>query len=470
MLKTLLSNPVTRTFIALLVSVAAVLGAFLTYITAPEHFGKTAVQFEIDTIYYLAENWSLAYDYMDFKFLPGTLVIPAYHQGRVVGVLLIPPEEFPGSLSMRLPEEHKGDLPATLEDNLDQILIMLDYTDYKRILRDSGDTILLRADEADESIAGNLPRQYLNRQLEHGHSLLTSYDMFGFTNWLLPTSQTILVRLWGQRLGTLTYYEDARVSISGPDFTINFDHPELESQFYPPTHYKVRAAIYMLFLGLAAAALTAFLTGGVENSQSEVKGEYQKLPTVAALSGVCIYAFLLSGFQMYFQPSNWAVAALWVLPLLLIGVWARQARLEPAFFGITTRGLTAGIVTAVSVSIFVALGATFSLPSGVDWNLPLLVSLGAAAIFREALLRGFCQRIITHWLNPAAGVLLVSGLWAIIMVVTGLSTGSGIVLSLVSALGRSLLIGYLYHRSNNLFAAGLLGALFDLVPRVLLFS
>lgn len=463
MLKTLLSNPVTRIFIALIISVAAVLGAFMSYISAPDSFGKTAVQFDTDTVYYIADEWNLGYDYLKFKFYPGTLVIPGYHQGRVVGVLLIPPEDYPGALTITLPEEYRGDLPDAIEDNLDQALIMLDYADYKNVLRDTGDTILLRAEGV---IEGDIPNHYLNRQMEHGLSLLTNYDIYGFTNWLLPTPQTILVRFWGQRLGMFSYYEDMEVSVTGPDFDIQFNHPSLDTQFYPPTNYQFRAALYIIFLGFAAAGLIAFVSGATDYKDSPIQGDYQILPATAAILGTIIYSLLLTAFQVYYQPSMYAIAALWAFPLILVGIWAFQARLEPQFFGITAKGLTAGMITAVSVSVFIALGSTFSLPTGINWNTSLALSLTLAVMFREALLRGFCQRILSHWLHPLAGLSIVSLAWAIIVVATG---SSGIVLPFISALGRSLLVGYLYHRTNNLYATGLLATLLELAPQILAF-
>lgn len=465
MLKSLYNNPVTRTFFALVIAVAAVLGAFLTYVTAPESFGKTDIQFETDTIFYFADDWSLAYDYLEFKFSSGTLVIPAYHQGRVVAVLLIPPEEYPGVLTLSLPQEHRGDLPANVEDNLEQVLIMLDYMDYKNIIRDSGDTILLRADDVAEE---DIPKQYLNRQLDNGYKLLSSYDLYGFSNWLLPTPQTVLLRLWGQRLGPFTYYEDTEVRISGPDLDLTFKHPDLETHFYPPENYKTRAGVYMAFMGLAAMGLIGFLAGGLDNKHREISGEYQALWTLAAIAGAIIYAWLITVFQIYFQPPLLGIIALWFLPLTMVAVWARQARLEPDFFGLTTRGLLVGVAAAISVSIFVSLGATFTLPEGIHWSHSYLL-LAAAVMLREGLLRGFCQRIISHWLHPMAGVILVSCSWALILVITGGVTGSGMALHFISALGRSLLIGFLYYRSNNLWATGLLAALLELAPLALVY-
>jgi membrane protease YdiL (CAAX protease family) len=461
MLKTLLSNPVSRTFLALLFAVTAVLGAFLTYVTSPESFGEPNIQLQSDTIYYLADSWSLAYDYLEFKFSPGTLVVPGYHHGQVVAVLLIPPEAHPGELALNLPEEYRGDLPEKVEDNLDQALIMLDYHDYNTILRDSGDTIILRAKGNEEA----MPVRYLSHQMEQGRSLLVSYNLFGFNNWLLPTPQTVLLRLWGQGLGNFTYYEDSHVQIAGPAINLDFPHPELNTQFYPPKNYQARAVFYMIFLGLSAAGLIAFISGGLEKTGPDIKGEYHPLWTAAALFGAILYSWLLTGFQHHFQPPLLGVAALWLLPLLLVAAWARQARLDPRFFGLSTQGLRAGIIAALSVSVFIALGSTFTFPAGIDWNTSLVLGLGTAAVLREALLRGFCQRILSHWLHPLAGIATVSCAWALIVVIT---RGSGVAaLPLLSALGPSLLIGYLYYRTDNLWATGLLAALLELAPMIL---
>lgn len=459
MLKTLFNNPVSRTFIALVLSVAAVLGAFLIYVTAPENFGETDIRFDFDTVYFFADDWSLAYDYLEFEFAPGTLVVPGYHHGRVNSVLLIPPEEYPGSITLHLPEEHRGELPTLVQDNLDQALIMLDYNDYKNIIRDTGDTILLRAEEVE------LPDNYLRRQLDHGRGLLSSYSLFGFDNWLMPTPQTVLVQFWGQKLGSFTYYEDTEVRIKGMDFDVTFAHPHLESQFYPPINYETRALLYMVFLAIAGFGIISFVSGGLENKQAEVRGEYQPLWTAAALTGGMIYAWLLTAFQIHFDPSMLGLALLWGLPLPLIGTWAWHSRLEPQFFGISLRGLLVGVIAALAVGIFITLGSTFTLPRSLAWS-TTLVPLFGAIVFREALLRGFCQRILSHWLHPLAGVIIISALWALILMGSGLVSGLGM-LPFVSALGRSLLIGYIYYRTNNIFAPGLLAGILGIAPLVL---
>ena len=97
----------------------------------------------------------------------------------------------------------------------------------------------------------------------------------------------------------------------------------------------------------------------------------------------------------------------------------------------------------------------------------VLIPLAVAIILREALLRGFCQRIISHWLHPLAGLLIVSCAWALIAVFTGPAPGG--VLALASALGQSLVVGYLYHCSKNLFAPCLLAALLELAPLIIKF-
>lgn len=462
MLRNLLSNPVTRTFITLVIALAAVLGAFFTYITAPNDFGNADVKFDTDIICYFADDWSVAYDYATISFSPGTLVVPAYNQGRVVAVLLIPPEAHPGSVSFTFPSEYRGELPEIIEDNLEQALILLDYDDYTRILQDSGNTILLRADDITKA---DIPHQYLKRQLEHGYDLLTNYDVFGYTNWLLPTSQTVLMRLWGQRLGALTYYEDAQVEIAAPDFALNFTHPELDKQYYPPAGYKTRALIYMAFLALAAISLIAFVAGGLDHTDREIEGQYNIYRTTAVLLGTLLYSAGLSAFSRFFEPSPYAVAALWALPIVGVGLWAKKARLAPGFFGVTATGLITGSIAAVSVTALFALGSTFSLPTDWYFDLSVLLPLALTIFLREALLRGFCQRIFAHWLHPLVGLLFVSCVWALIES----STGSAVfgLLPLASALGRSMVTGYLFYRSKNIFATCLLGTLVTLAPMIL---
>lgn len=464
MLKTLVSNPVSRIFLALIIAVVAALGTFLIYVTAPASFGQTDVQFATDAIYYFADDWSLAYDYLELRFYSGTLVIPAYHHGRVVAVLMIPPADSPGILNISLPREHRGDLPSVIKDNLDQALIMMDYIDYKHFIQDSGDTILLRAEDLQEQ---EIPTQYISRQLDHGYSLLTNYNLFGFTNWLLPTQQTVLLRLWGQRLGPISYYEDTEVRFAGAELDIRFKHPKLTRQFYPPEGYNLRAGLYMFFLAATAMAVISFMVGGTENKQREVAGEYQPLWTVLALAGTLLYAWLLTVFAAYFQPPPLGLALLWLLPLLIVAAWARHARLEPEFFGLSARGLLPGSAAAVSAFALLVLGSTFSWPAGFDWNMSYFILI-LAVLFREFLLRGFCQRIISHWVHPLAGLALVSCAWAVISV-SAAGFGPGWGLALISALGRSVLVGFLYYSSDNFWAASLLAALMEVGPLALIY-
>lgn len=463
MLKNLLSNPVTRTFFALVIAIVAVLGSFFIYVTAPDDFGNTSVLFDLDTIYYFADSWSVAYDYAEITFFSGTLVIPGYHRGRVVAVLLIPPAEQPGTVSLSFPSEYKGDLPNIIEDNLEQGLILLDHADYTKILRDSGDTILLRADEVTEA---EVPNHYLKRQLEQGYNLLTSYNIFGYTNWLLPTPQTVLLRMWGQRLGMVTYYEDAQVIVKAPDFSLHFKHPEIVEQYYPPVSYKFRAMVYMIFLTLAAISLIAFIAGGLEVREKEVKGQYNVVQTIVTLFGALLYAAALSAFDQFFQPSPYATMALWLLPLVGVIIWSRKDRLELNFFGISSRGLVTGLIAAFSVCIFIALGSAFSLPVGLRFEY-ILLPLGLAVLLREALVRGFCQRVLSHWLHPLAGLFIASGAWALIAVLAG--PGAIGLLPLVSAFCTSLVVGYLYYCSKNLIATCLLATLLELAPMIIKF-
>lgn len=464
MLKNLFSNPVTRTFITMTIALVAVLGAFFTFVTAPETFGSAGIKFDVDKVWYFADSWSVAYDYAKISFSPGTLVIPSYHQGRVIAVLLIPPEEHPGTISMSFPSEYRGELPETIEDSLEQTLILLDYTDYTRILQDSGNTILLRADEIP---AADVPQQYLKLQLEQGCSLLTSYDIFGFTNRLLPTAQTVLLRLWGRENGAFTYYEDAQVELTAPDFSLSFTHPELEKQFYPPAGYQVRVLIYMAFLAIAAISLISFIAGGQESPGTEVEGQYNFYRTLAVLLVTLLYAGALSAFDKAFRPSAYITAALWALPLLPVAYWSLRTRLKPSFFGVTSRGLASGLIAALAVCALITLGSTFSLPVGLVFDFSVFLPLGLSLVFREAVLRGFCQRVTSHWLHPLAGFFLISFAWALIAVYTG--PGPAELLTLVSALGKSLLIGYIYHCTNNLFAPCLLAVLLEGAPLFLVF-
>lgn len=463
MLKNLFSNPVTRTFIALVVTLIFISGAFFLYITGPDNFGHTSLSFATDTVYYFADHWQVAYDYATVKFSPGTLVIPGYYRGQVTAVLLIPPEAHPGTISFTFPREFRGDLPETVVDNLDQAVILLDYSDYTKLFQDSGDTILLRADEDTEA---NAPHKYLELQLKQGINLLTSYDMFGYTNWLLPTPQTVLLGLWGQRIGFLSYYEDANVEAAASDFDVKFAHPGLTKQFYPPEGYKTVSLAYMALLTLTALGFITFVTGGVEVENSEVEGRYNNYWTTAVLIGAAVCAAGISYFGGYFQTQAHITAFFWALPLAGIAFWARKVRLKPSFFGVSAHGLGVSCLAAVGACALIALGSALTIPVGFQFSSAHLF-LALAIFLREAFLRGFFQRIVSHWLHPLAGLFLTAVLWALIATYTQAEASGP--LFLASAFCKSLAVGYLFFRSKNLFAACLFGTLLELTPQIIQF-
>lgn len=464
MLKNLFSNPVTRTFIALVITLLFVIGAFFIYVTAPEDFGHAGLRFSTDTIYYFADNWQVAYDYAKISFSPGTLVIPGYYRGQVAAVLLIPPEAHPGTASFTFPRDFRGELPETIADNLDQAIILLDYSDYTKLFQDSGSTILLRADEDIEAAA---PHKYLELQLEQGRDLLTSYEIFGYTNWLLPSPQTVLLGIWGQRLGYLRYYEDATVEVVAPDFNLEFTHPSLENQFYPPGSYKIRALAYTLFLTLAAISFTGFITGGLENEDDTVTGHYNPFAACAVLLGTAGYAAALTFFGDYFQTQALISALLWALPLAGIAVWSYRTRLTPGFFGVTVRGLGSGTLAALGACTLITLGSALALPTAVSFSGYELIPLALTILLREALVRGFFQRVISHWLHPLLGLLIASLVWAVIAAFV--QPGFKGALFFPAALGKSLVVGYMFYRSGNLFTTCLLGAMLELVPLIIQF-
>lgn len=464
MLKNLFSNPVTRTFIALVITLLFVIGAFFIYITAPENFGHAGLKFSTDTVYYFADNWQIAYDYAKISFSPGTLVIPGYYRGQVAAVLLIPPEAHPGTASLTFPRDSRGELPETIVDNLDQAIILLDYSDYSTLFQDSGSTILLRADK---DIEADAPHKYLELQLDQGRDLLTNYEMFGHTNWLLPTPQTVLLGLWGQRLGYLSYYEDATIKVVAPDFNLEFSHPTIEKQYYPPKTYKIRALAYMVFLTLAAISFIGFITGGLESEENIVMGHYNSFATSTVLIGTAGYAAALTFFGDYFQTQALISALLWALPLAGIAVWAHKTRLTPSFFGITTRGLGSGALAALGACALITLGSALALPTGINFAGHGLLPLALAILLREALIRGFFQRVVSHWLHPLPGILITSLVWALIAAFAqpGLK-GS---LFFPAALGKSLVVGYMYYRSGNLFTTCFLGVMLELAPLIIQF-
>lgn len=456
-MKAVLDNPVSGTFIALLVALLAVMGAFGLYVTSPDSYGEPCFSVEPESIYYFGDYWLMAYDFLEISFAPGTLVVPGYHNGRVTAVLMIAPDDSPGTFTFRLPAEHRGELPASLEDTMSQALLIINYDDFKNIIRDSGDTILLRAEDIE------IPYRYLVREFDRSYNILSHYQFFGFTNHLHPLTQTVLMQLEGNRTGLLTYYEDTTVKLSGQGIEVEFPHPELDKQFYPPGGFVARVSGYIALLTLAASALAVVITGGQNPDLRSVKGEYNPLWTVAALAAAFIYSWLLVLYNQHFHPAVHWMALLWALPLTLVAAWATQARLSPGFFGLKLQGTMVAIILAVVLSVFMVLGSAFRLPTGIELRPGLFLAVLAAALFREALLRGFCQRIIAHWLHPWLGVAIVSIAWTLMVVMSQLplAVGSSLTLLAMSTLGKSLVLGVAYHRTGNILAPGLLAGLLE---------
>ena len=465
MLKAILDNPVSGSIAALMVALLAAMAAFGLYVSSPESFGEPGFLVEPDSVYYLADSWTVNYDYLKISFSPGTLVIPGYNQDRVTAVLLIPPPDSPGNFVFSFPEEFRGELPDKLEDSMGQALLIINYNDFRTIIRDSGDTILLRVDDVD------VPIRYLMREFEQSNSILTHYRFFGMVNYLQPQAKTVLLQLDGNRTGLLNYYEDTVVRLEGLDIDLEFNHPDLERRFYPPAGFLPRIGAYMVLLTLAAAAMTMVATAGHPSEQRRVMGEYNPLWTVAALLTAFIYSWLMVLYQSLFQTSDLWMAVLWALPLTLVAVWAVQSRLEPTFFGIQKEGTTLAVSLAAILTVFLLIGSAYRFPQGIDWNTGAFVAIMAACLFREALLRGFCQRILSHWLNPWLAVLLVAAIWTAAVVISQLPLASGesLALYVLGTLGKALLLGLVYHRTRHIMAPGLLAGFLEFFSSHLLY-
>ncbi|MTI95533.1 MAG: CPBP family intramembrane metalloprotease [Firmicutes bacterium] len=464
MIRALFDNPVSRTFIALTFALVSVLLAFGLYVTSPASFGVPNAGLNTSTIYYFADDWSVSFDYLDLEVPRGSLVVPGYNEGRVNAVLIISGDDAPGRFNLSLPQEHRGELPDTITSGTDQILLLIENNDYVNVIRDSGDTILLRADETD------VPTRYLENQLEQARDLLSRYEMFGFTNYLPPTQEMVLLQIWTQRMGVVTYYEDQTVHVSGMNFDVEFQHPELEQPFYPPQGFPERVALYGILLWLGAMSIIAFVTGGLDMKALPVKGEYNPFHTIAGLLGAFIAAWGLHLYDVHFHPSQFWLAIVWTLPLALVGFWMYQARLPLSYPGISKRGLVHAVILAAVVTAFVTLGTTTRIPVGIDWHAGLFFSSLVAIVFREAFLRGFCQRVLSHWLTPWAGLLITSVIWALITASVDIGVmNHQVVLLLLSRGGQSLLVGYSYHRTGNIFAPGILATLLELAPQMLVF-
>lgn len=461
MLKSVFANPVTRAFVTLLAAIAMVLALFIVYIVSPEHFGIPNLQLTPSTVYYFGDDWVLEYDYMKIKFPADSYVIPGYHSGQVFVVLIIAPEDEPGTLTLNLPPEHRGQLPGNLTDNLQQVVLAINPYDFRTTIRDSGDTILLMAPQT------QLPLRQLERELRIGRDILEGYSLFGFENRLLPTPETILLQVKSDRLGTFTYYEDSTVRLISNTFHIEFSHPDLDRSYYPPGGYKVTIALYSLFLILTALSLAAFLTSGLEGSLPSVKGEYNPLLTTLALGTALVYAWLLVAYQQLFEPEHLWLAALWALGVAMVGVWMYRSRIPFSFAGLNWRGLFSGIPLSLVVAGVITLGAATRLPVGISLNPGLLAGLIATALLREALLRGFVQRIIAHWLSPTLAILLVAAAWTGITLSFGF-TGD-LILGGLSVLGKALLVGYVYQRTDNILVPGFLAGILEWLPLALIF-
>ncbi len=452
MFKSIFDNPVSGSIAGLMIALLAVMAAFGLYVSSPESFGETGFFVEPEGIYYLADSWTMNYDYLEISFSPGTLIVPGYNHGRITAVLIIPPDDSPGEFAFSFPEEVRGDLPDRLSDSMGQALLIINYDDFKTIIRDSGDTILLRADDVD------VPTRYLLREFEQSNNILTHYRFFGAVNYLSPPSKTVLLQLEGNRTGVLNYYEDTMVRLKGLDIDLEFEHPELEKRFYPPPGFLPRVASYMVLLTLGAAAMTLVATAGHTPEQRKITGEYNPLWTMAALLTAFIYTWLMVLYQSLFQPAAVWMAVLWALPLILVGAWAVQSRLEPEFFGIKKEGVVLAVVLAVALAVFLTIGSAYRFPEGIDFPVGIFAAMMIASVLRETLLRGFCQRILGHWLNPWLAILLVAVVWTAAVVVSQLPLASGesLFLNILGTLGKALLLGFVYHRTGHVLAPGLL--------------
>lgn len=300
-----------------------------------------------------------------------------------------------------------------------------------------------------------------------------SLEIFGVTKVFLPRLGVRRVEAFGDG-NNYSYLEARRTLFVSPDLSEDFLQPELP--MYPPNDQFMWSLGIIFVMVMAVMVALVFLTPDYTVPDREPANGATSLawPLVILVTHLVI--------ETYLSRLDLSAMVIWGWRVMVVTAifWLGDRHGDSlAFFGLKPRRPLSGIGTGIMAGILLVLCGSIALPVGLaEFDLSVLFSgylnlLLTTILFSELLWRGLVQGSLRRHMHPWLAIGLTTALVSLTAYLPFWYAGSiNIALTLQSLVVlplTSLILGFAYERTGNLFTPITMLSMLYLLPRILAF-
>lgn len=448
--------------------------SLLLFLVDPASVGLLKEDYLENDVYSL-ESLRLDRPNMRFEISAGTMA-PVYRGGEVSGIVII----APGRYTFVPPAEGVPgqDTESTVvEDSFTALYMTASYQEFEGMRLASG---AKRAENTDVLATA--------RKVLADSARASSVQAFGVARAYFPEETSYAAWVKGENYGILVFTEGRKLSLHFPDLDRLLVYPNpnagtapLFSFMNPRTPIFLTLIMYALIV-LSLILLIYVLTVDIEATRHwhENRRRPTRREVAFLLSLVLLDAVFLSAAHRWQLENEIAAAGHAVLAVLIFLFLRREERNWAGYLGFTRENLARGLLAAVGLGLLGVMAGTVSFPRGIRF-VSLWVFAGQFAwsflvvgLLQVILHHGFIQTTLQRVLGLRNGLLAAS--WTVGLVyltpkllLNGPPTASSLVEGLILLPLTSLLIGYLFQRTGNAYAAAVYRGLLDFIPKVMKF-
>lgn len=282
-----------------------------------------------------------------------------------------------------------------------------------------------------------------------------------------------------------------QVFLPSPEsYYVNFENDSVQLDFIPP-YLEDNYNWLLLYFGLLVLIIILviqILTLDLHPSSKLLQLLTNTPPTLAellivlGLFPIVFFAETFSGLRPFTGQIHPLSFVFYAAMLVLLFILTRKKLIAPQRIILNGRHLDRCIILALVVFFIITAFSAYKFPTGM---LPGFTYQGLTLYFllyflyalgREIFWRGFLQTLLERLWGKWAGLILTPLLFSLIFFLAFLLQNRGMALSLYDSLelfffvpATSLILGYIYYRSRNIFGSTLLHTLLLFLPRFLTF-
>jgi membrane protease YdiL (CAAX protease family) len=300
-----------------------------------------------------------------------------------------------------------------------------------------------------------------------------SLEIFGVTKVFVPRPGVRRIEAFGEG-NHFSYLEARRTVFSGPYYSEDFLQPELP--MYPPNDQFMWSLGIIFVMVLAVAVAIIFLTPDYTSPDRE---------PASRASALLLPLLLLAAHlavETYLARLDLSAMVIWGWRVMVVTVifWIGDRHGDSlAFFGLKPHKPLSGVGKGLLAGILLVLCGSIAMPAGLaNFELPVLFQsylnlLLTTILFGELLWRGLVQGSLRRHMHPLLAITLTTALisftaylpfWYVGNVSITVTLQSLVVLPMTS-----LILGFAYERTGNLFTPVTMLSVLYLLPRILIF-